>query len=199
MASKRREQILQTALKLFNEEGASNVTTNHIAAAMSISPGNLYYHFRSKEAIIAAIVEQMVNSWDPMYDVDMSGSFNLDILASMQRLHFELLWEYRFFYREVPTLLRRDPELKARYFEIRDQRIVQQIELVKTIAQTGAIGLLPDEELHQLFTITWMLADTWLAFQELEEDWDESKLEFYIERGVTHLVSLYKPYFFDQN
>jgi len=199
MASKRREQILQTARQLFNEQGASNVTTNHIAAAMGISPGNLYYHFRSKEAIIAAIVEQMVSSWDPMYDVDLTGSFNLDTLASMQRLHFELLWEYRFFYREVPTLLRRDPELKARYFEIRDQRIVQQIELVKTIAQTGAIRLVSDEELHQLFTITWMLADTWLAFQELEEDWDESKLAFYIERGVTHLVSLYKPYFFDPN
>ncbi|MEM7331755.1 MAG: TetR/AcrR family transcriptional regulator [Chloroflexota bacterium] len=197
MASKRRKQILETALTLFNEQGAANVTTNHIAAAMGISPGNLYYHFRSKEEIIAAIVEQMVTSWDPMYQVDLGASFTLETLSAMQRLHFELLWEYRFFYREVPTLLRRDPQLKARYFEIRDQRIVQQIGLVKTIAQTGAIRLPPDKELHQLFTITWILADTWLAFQELEEDWDESKLEIYIERGVSHVLSLYKPYFFE--
>jgi len=34
------------------------VTTNHIAA-VGISPGNLYYHFRNKEGIIRAIFEQM--------------------------------------------------------------------------------------------------------------------------------------------
>ena len=52
---KTRDKIVFAALNLFNEHGERNITTNHIAAHIDISPGNLYYHFRNKQEIVREI------------------------------------------------------------------------------------------------------------------------------------------------
>ena len=49
---KTRDKILAAALTLFNEQGEHKVSTNHVAAHLGMSPGNLYYHFKNKQAII---------------------------------------------------------------------------------------------------------------------------------------------------
>ena len=51
--------IVEGSIALFNRLGVSDVTTNHIATHLEISPGNLYYYFANKEAIIRAIFAQI--------------------------------------------------------------------------------------------------------------------------------------------
>ena len=60
----RRGDILKAALSLFNERGSAAVSTNHIATELGISAGNLYWHFRYKEAIIRALWEEHRASFD---------------------------------------------------------------------------------------------------------------------------------------
>lgn len=52
-------EIIQAAKELFNERGYNGVSTQNIADAMEISKGNLNYHFKRKEDIIEAVVEEM--------------------------------------------------------------------------------------------------------------------------------------------
>ena len=48
----RKEDILEAARELFNEKGTQSSTTNHIAQAMDISPGNLHNHYKNREEIV---------------------------------------------------------------------------------------------------------------------------------------------------
>ena len=52
------ERILEVALALFNRFGEPNVSTTLISAELGISPGNLYYHYPAKDALINALFDR---------------------------------------------------------------------------------------------------------------------------------------------
>ena len=56
--SDRRQEILDTALDLFNRHGYENVTMRMISNALQISPGNLTYYFPKKIDILTALLKE---------------------------------------------------------------------------------------------------------------------------------------------
>ncbi|NLD87443.1 MAG: TetR/AcrR family transcriptional regulator [Clostridiales bacterium] len=58
-AEERKNEILDVAEQLFVEKGFDNASTNDIIKEIGIARGTLYYHFKSKEEILDAIVERM--------------------------------------------------------------------------------------------------------------------------------------------
>ena len=106
--------ILETALKLFNESNTQTATTNHIAKAMNISPGNLHYHYKNREEIIRKLYMQLRE--------EMSLSVEelpktIKDLNEHEKLLIEVQWKYRFFFRELLFLFSRDAELQKMYIE----------------------------------------------------------------------------------
>ena len=60
-AEERKEEILDVAEKLFAAKGFDHTSTNDILEGVGIARGTLYYHFRSKEEILDAVIERLTN------------------------------------------------------------------------------------------------------------------------------------------
>jgi AcrR family transcriptional regulator len=132
-----KERILETAIRLFNEHGTGTISTNHLADALVMSPGNLYYHFRNKEEIIRGILERMISRWEQLYRLPVERAPTLADVEGLVRQNFSLVWDYRFFYHELSALVQRDPALKQRYQEIRRQRLAAFEALFWRLAEAG--------------------------------------------------------------
>lgn len=70
-----REQIVEAADQLFYRQGFEHTSFAHIADAVRISRGNFYYHFKSKDEILSAVIRQrlantgrMLESWQAQAD-----------------------------------------------------------------------------------------------------------------------------------
>ena len=58
-AEERKNEILDVAEVLFASKGYDNTSTNDILKEVNIARGTLYYHFKSKEDILDAIISRM--------------------------------------------------------------------------------------------------------------------------------------------
>lgn len=186
--------IIRTAVRLFNESGTQAVTTNHIARAAGISPGNLYYHFKNKEAIIRAIfgrmVEEMNTAWQPPVDrPPQLGDLN-DMLTKI----LCLLWGYRFFQRELVALLHRDTELRQHYSAIRSQRWNEMNGFFRALASQGVLRQPEDATMGALLKIGWLVCEHWISHLDIDgRDVDQES----VREGVELLVHLWRPYLTD--
>jgi len=82
MKASRKEEILATAISLFNKNGYGAVSLYDIAKEMNISRGNLTYHFKVKEDILKILAEKM---WEEIITT-LSASTSL---PSFKNLHLQ--------------------------------------------------------------------------------------------------------------
>ncbi|MBJ6725555.1 TetR/AcrR family transcriptional regulator [Geomesophilobacter sediminis] len=194
-AEKTKGRIIEAAIELFNEKGTKAVTTNHIAARLGISPGNLYYHFRNKEEIIRAIFAQMhevgleeyqeVNADGPGSAASMEETFLM-----IQRFN----WRYRFFKRELAALVQSDSELKTLFVASHRLNLAVVRGALDLSIQQGFLKDLPAEQRDLLAEQIWMTALFWLNYLEIGgEDVNEATLQ----RGSAILRNMMFPYLSD--
>lgn len=164
-----RELILATSLGLFNELGEPHVTTNHIADAADISPGNLYYHFNNKQDIVLELFKRFIVQLDPVISVPENTALEAEDFWFQLHLSFELKGQYRFLYRNLVDLAEQIPNLGRAFRGLFRQEHDALATTLAGLEQRGALQITPEEK--SLLLNNLMLAlNYWLPFASMFEN-----------------------------
>ena len=106
-------RILEHARAAFNERGVGNVGVRDIARELDLSPGNLSYHFPTKDELVIALVEEMHAQNTAVVAAPLVGPFDfaqLDaVIRNIMRRDLENAWLYR----DLVSLLYGVPGMRA--------------------------------------------------------------------------------------
>lgn len=191
-AVKTRDRILRAALALFNGRGEANVSLAQIAGRLGISEGNLWYHFRTKRDLVAALFAELEERIERNLSRDpASFGSHLAEFADHARRRYRDMWDYRFLYRhrfdpdEESALALRIAQLIERAHSYTERILAAMVErqLLRATAQ----------EITELAANAWILERYWLDYRQ--ERHGLAKIsEADLQAGVKQLFALYRPY-----
>ena len=160
-----RERIVTASLALFNERGVQNVTTNHIAAHLGISPGNLYYHFRNKEEIIRGIFPAVVEAIDGAIVLPKDREISAEDLGGYHLAGIRALWNFRFFFRDLNDLSIVDPVLAASNRDVLQRLLTSFVTLLERLREQGVTRRSKtDFEPRRVATNAVIIWSSWMNF-----------------------------------
>lgn len=156
--------ILETALKLFNEEGLPKVTLRTIANTMGISQGNLNYHFKKRDEIIEDLYFKLVAKIDKTINNSTTARNSLEGFLNISKSMLFCFYEYRFFLLDFVQIMRENSKIKAHYamlLKLREQQFLELLEQLK------AEEIIREEQLpneyRNLYKRGHILSDFWIA------------------------------------
>lgn len=193
---KTRDRILVASLRLFNDEGEAHATTLDIAAELDISPGNLYYHFKGKDQIIAELFEQ--------FQLALGQTLNAPL---QQPLHehkgriednwyylyvvLEELYQYRFLYHNLDDLLRRYPKLVRGFRRILALKRAALKAIISSLFEQSGTTL-SKVQMDALVENMTLQLTYWLNYDRLLHDHNDAQR--CIHQGVLQLLTMIAPY-----
>jgi len=93
-AEKTRTRILASALSLFVKKGYEATTLPEIAARLKMTKGAVYWHFESKEKLLIALVDEMLQKFQRQLDEKMPWEeLSFPVVADMMVTNAEKIVE----------------------------------------------------------------------------------------------------------
>lgn len=159
---KTRDRILQVSLLLFNEEGEAPQTAVDISNALDISPGNLYYHFKGKDAIIRSLFGAFEDEMRVILRGSKGGVNSIEDNWVYLYIILEEIYDFRFFYRDLGVLLDHYPDLAVRFRALVSEKRHTITRVLEDLAESDVLRL--DPRLKTALTDQIMMTVTfWLA------------------------------------
>ncbi|WP_396429891.1 TetR/AcrR family transcriptional regulator [Limnohabitans sp.] len=189
------QRIAEVTLELFNRFGEPNVSTTLISAELNISPGNLYYHFASKDTLVNQLFDQ--------YEVAMLGLLEAapdvqDVEDAWFFLHslFEQVWNHRFLYRDLNNLLSGNRHLETHFHDILERKTHAFKLMLEGLAAAGLMKIDPDN-IETLSASMSVMVTYWLSYEYVRnprQALEPASAGLALTRGAQHVLALLTPY-----
>ena len=189
------ERILEVTLALFNRFGEPNVSTTLISAELGISPGNLYYHYPAKDELINSLFDRYERALAELLRAADDVS-NVEDAWLFFHMLFELIWQYRFLYRDLNDLLSKNRRLETHFqFVLKNKGKAVQT-LLDGLNRGNAMHMAP-RDVEPVATAMVVVLTYWLSFEYVRDPRNALEPESAgaaLLRGAFHVLSLLAPY-----
>jgi AcrR family transcriptional regulator len=189
------ERILEVTLELFNRFGEPNVSTTLISAELKISPGNLYYHYPAKDELINALfgryeeaLTQLLHAADDVRNVEDAWLFF--------HMLFELIWRYRFLYRDLNDLLSKNRKLETHFQAVLKNKTHAVKAVLDGLSRGGAIRI-DSRAADPTANAMVVVLTYWLSYEYVRDPRNALEPDSAgpaLLRGAFHVLSLLMPY-----
>jgi AcrR family transcriptional regulator len=189
-----RDVILDTSRELFNSQGVDYVSINKLADHLSISTGNLTYHFKRKRDIIATHLEMLESGIvDILEDFPLEGNAR-EFIEAYARL-FEITWHYRFLFNNAAHLIQNkllDTEEYERLINHIQGVVIARIE---HLTQAGLMSeVAPPFSAKTLSDSMWWQWLGWLEVNQIRKPADQLAFPKLLASGIKHSIFITHHY-----
>jgi AcrR family transcriptional regulator len=181
-ASTTRERLVGAAARLFADQGYAATTTSQIAAAVAISQPALYKHFRSKNALLAAVCEDVLGR--PGEIAHALHALDAEAAATLYRFLLETTRHMRGRPAALAALIQ-TPEIAGPEYEAIRRRNAEGehfvTRLLRVGTETGVFRQIdPHHGMRLVLAPVDALARSWTQPQPGGDgpEWDEEMLRF---------------------
>ena len=189
------ERILEVTLELFNRFGEPNVSTTLISAELNISPGNLYYHYPAKDELINTLFDRYDKSLRELLQA-AGGVRHVEDAWFFLHTLFELIWQYRFLYRDLNDLLSRNRRLETEFQSVLKDKARAIRALLDGMRRHGALEI-DSRQVEATATSMVVLLTYWLSYEYVRDPrhaLEPQEAQQALLRGAHQVLNLLAPY-----
>ena len=189
------ERILLASLELFNRFGVPNVSTTMIAADLGISPGNLYYHYPAKEELVNGLFKRYEGALNELLPASQGVRDVEDAWFFMHSL-FELVWQYRFLYRDLNDLLSNNRMLESHFKSVLINKSRAMRQVLNGLSSTGTVRI-DAREVEATANNMVVVVTYWLSFEYVQnprQALESGNAQQALMRGAQHALQVLAPF-----
>ena len=163
-----RERILDAATEIAAERGYEGASIALVSAKCGLPASSIYWHFKNKDDLIAAVIERSFADWLKAWQVPVEGSPQDRLVGLAMQIAKALLDSPDFIRLGLMLSLERrpvEPRARAMFLQARAQTFDQLVETMR-----GFTPDLTDAQVHQLVTYAIAGADGLFIAKEIGGD-----------------------------